>query len=36
MEHLVIGHWHSLRGKSLHMWDQHSDTRIALSESDLN
>ena len=36
MEHLIIGHWHSLRGKSLHMWDQHSDTRIALSESNLN
>lgn len=37
MEHLLIAHWHSLRGRSLHMWDQHSDTRIALAESeDLN
>ena len=36
MEHLMIGHLYSLRGKSLHMWEQHSDTRIALSDSDLN
>ena len=37
MEHLLIAHWHSLRGRSLHMWDQHSDTRIVLAESeDLN
>ena len=35
MEHLMIGHVYSLRGKSLHMWEQHSDTRIALSKSDL-
>ena len=33
MEHLLIAHWHSLRGRSLHMWEQHSDTRIALAES---
>ena len=37
MEHLLVAHWHSLRGRSLHMWRQHSDTRIALAESeDLN
>ena len=36
MEHLLAAHWHSLRGRSLHMWEQHSDTRTALAESDLN
>ena len=34
MEHLLVAHWHSLRGRSLHMWDQHSDTRIALADSE--
>ena len=36
MEHLLVAHWHSLRGHSLHMWEQHSDTRMALSESKLD
>ena len=36
MEHLLAAHWHSLRGRSLHMWEQHSDTRTALAESDLS
>ncbi len=34
MEHLLAAHWQSLRGRSLHIWDQHSDTRMALAESD--
>ena len=34
MEHLLAAHWQSLRGRSLHMWEQHSDTRKALAESD--
>ena len=33
MEHLLAAHWHSLRGRSLHMWEQHSDTRQALAET---
>ncbi len=34
MEHLLAAHWQSLRGRSLHMWEQHSDTRKALAEAD--
>ena len=34
MEHLLAAHWQSLRGRSLHMWEQHGDTRMALAESD--
>ncbi len=36
MEHLVSAHWHTLRGRSLHMWEQHSDTRKKIADSDLN
>ena len=37
MEHLLVAHWYSVRGRSLHMWEQHIDTRIALADSnDLN
>ncbi len=33
MEHLLAAYWHSMRGRSLHMWEQHIDTRIALADS---
>jgi cellulose synthase/poly-beta-1,6-N-acetylglucosamine synthase-like glycosyltransferase len=31
MEHLVAAMWTSFRGRSLHMWEQHTDTRVAAS-----
>ena len=31
MEHLLAAMWTSYRGRSLHMWDQHTDTRVAAS-----
>lgn len=33
MEHLVAAMWTSYRGRSLHMWDQHTDTRVAASKN---
>jgi len=33
MEQLLVAHWYSLRGRSLHMWEQHTDTRIALAHA---
>ena len=31
MEHLLAAMWTSFRGRSLHMWEQHTDTRVAAS-----
>jgi len=36
MEHLMCAHWYTLSGQSLHMWEQHSDTRARIADSDLN
>lgn len=33
MEHLLAAFWYSLRGRSLHMWEQHSDTRSARADA---
>jgi hypothetical protein len=32
MEHLLAAMWTSFRGRSLHMWDQHTDTRVLASK----
>jgi hypothetical protein len=32
MEHLLAAMWTSFRGRSLHMWDQHTDTRRLASK----
>jgi hypothetical protein len=32
MEHLLLAMWTSFRGRSLHMWDQHTDTRVLASK----
>ena len=32
MEHLLAAMWTSFRGRSLHMWDQHTDTRMLASK----
>jgi cellulose synthase/poly-beta-1,6-N-acetylglucosamine synthase-like glycosyltransferase len=34
MEHLLAAMWTSFRGKSLHMWDQHTDTRVLGSKKE--
>jgi len=33
LEYLLIARYNSLRGKSSHMWDQHTDTRELISKS---